>query len=371
MKIIIIAGFTQSLVNFRGHLIKRLKTLGYQVIACAPQNDDRSEKWLKDNQIEFIKINIDTTGINPIKDIKSIFTLYKLFKKIKPDYIFSYTIKPVIYGSYAARQAGIKNIYSMITGLGYTFDRGSFKQNLTGYISKFLYKTALNKNKLVFFQNSDDLEVFHNLKIISQNTQTKIINGSGVDLNYFEYSEHFPKQFAFLLIGRLLKDKGIREYAEAARKIKEKYPEIEFNLIGYFYKNPNCISESVLNTWVREGLVNYLGETADVRPYLKDCSVYVLPSYREGTPRTVLEAMAVGRPIITTDVPGCRETVIPEENGFLVKKQNVDSLVEAMLRLYFNPDLVVSMGKRSREIAEEKYDVHRVNETILVTMEII
>ncbi len=371
MKIIILAGYTPSLVNFRLQLIQDFIKRNYEVIACAPEYHQPTIDKLQQMGVQFKQVNLYVTSMNPFADILSLISLYKLFFKIKPDILFSYTIKPVIYGSIAARMAKIPKIYSLITGLGFSSGSKTFKQKAASFISKILYSIALKYNSCIFFQNNDDKSMFIQKKIISSNTITQIVNGSGVDLDYFKYIPYIKKKnFNFLLIARLLYDKGIAEYVESAKKIRSVYPEIVFNLIGYFYKSPNAISEAQINEWSSAGLINFIGKTDDVRPYLAECSVYVLPSYREGTPRSVLEAMAIGRPIITTDVPGCRETVVDGENGFLVKDHDPDSLTKAMLKLYIDSSLPKKMGERSRKLAEEKYDVHKVNAVILNKMAI-
>lgn len=368
-RIIILAGYTPSLLRFRFHLIRDLVSLGEEVIACAPQYHQETIKELHKIGVQFKQIKLNVTGLNPFVDMVSFFQLVILFRKLKPDILFAYTIKPVLYGSLAGGLLKTPKIYSMITGLGFAFGKDSLKQRIIGKIGNLLYKIALKFNDVVFFQNPDDYTEFKINGLLAQDTNSKIINGSGVDLDYYGLEPNNIKNGnTFLMIARLLKDKGIVEYVEAARKIRKEFPKTKFNLLGYFYDSPNGITRSQINSWVEEGVINYLGEAGDVRPFIKECTVYVLPSYREGTPRSVLEAMAIGRPIITTDVPGCRETVIEGENGFLVKARNVDSLAEAMLRLCFNDDLIIKMGLKSRQIAEEKYDVHKVNRSILQAM---
>ena len=204
--------------------------------------------------------------------------------------------------------------------------------------------------------------------IVNRATSTLVVNGSGVDLKHY-YVTQLPSNINFLLIARLLNSKGVRIYADAARKIKENYPDVLFTLVGKIDENPDAISQNELDQWMNDGVINYLGHLSDVRKAISDCSVYVLPSYyREGTPRSILEAMSMGRAIITTDLPGCRETVIDGDNGFLVKARSVENLVKALLNFIEKPDCVNSMGLRSREIAEEKYDVHMVNSVMIREM---
>jgi glycosyltransferase involved in cell wall biosynthesis len=231
-----------------------------------------------------------------------------------------------------------------------------------------MYSASLRKATLVFFQNADDRNLFFEDGILGRDSSTFVVNGSGVDLNEYPYSPITEKRPAFLMIARLLGDKGVREYVRAARLIRARNPDARFALAGWLDDNPDSIRQVELDKWLESGHVEYLGRLEDVRGAISESSVYVLPSYREGTPRTVLEAMAMGRPIITTDGPGCRETVRHGENGFLVPVKSVSALVEAMQRFIDNPELAAEMGKRSREIAEERYDVHKVNEVMLREM---
>lgn len=233
---------------------------------------------------------------------------------------------------------------------------------------RILYRFALTKAHKVFFQNPDDERLFRELGLMPAAVPSIVVNGSGVDLASFAMSPILKRMPVFLMIGRLIGDKGLREYAEAAKRVKGIHPEARFQLIGWLDTNPDAIAQSELDWWIADGTLEFLGKLDDVRPAIADSTVYVLPSYREGTPRTVLEAMSMGRPIITTDAPGCRETVIDGENGFLVPVKSVDALVEAMLKFIEDPTLAPRMGRRSREIAEEKYDVHKVNAVMLHEM---
>jgi len=370
MKIAIISHYAPSLTNFRGELIKTLVRAGHQVITLGPEAGFESE--LAEIGAEYRQISLQRTGTNPAKDMSTVFALTKLLKKINPDIVLSYAIKPVIYGSLAASLAGISNIYSMITGLGYVFTGESSKQKILFRLVYPMYKSALSKNKIVFFQNPDDLELFRDLKLVSSKGQQIIINGSGVDISHFAYSPPPTEPISFLLMARLIWDKGIGEYVEAARNLKNRYPKVSFKLLGPFDINPTAIKPTDVEKWDKEGIIEYLGEARDVRPYLANSSVYVLPSfYREGTPRSVLEAMSMGRPIVTTDAPGCRETVQEGANGFLVPIKDAEALEKAMEKFILNPELIPEFGLASRKIAEEKYDVRKVNRTILQAMGLI
>ena len=368
MKVVVISAFAPSLINFRGLLLEAMVNSGHEVIACAPSSPQDVIRALAKMGVSYREISLQRTGTNPGQDVKTFFELKNLFHQLAPDIVLCYNIKPVIYGSLAARYARVPNLFSMVTGVGYAFGESSFKQRLIGAIVQPLCRVALKGNTKVFFQNPDDMELFAELNLIRGTEQAVLINGSGVDIEHYREVRPVTEKIVFLLIARLIRDKGLYEYVEAARIIKQHYPEVVFRLVGPFDSNPTAISEATVNQWQGEGVIEYAGETKDVRPYIAGSSVYVLPSYREGTPRTVLEAMSMGRPIITTDAPGCRETVIHGKNGYLVPVKNLDALVEALERFIANPELIPIMGKESRKIAEEKYDVRKVNATILNTM---
>lgn len=366
-RIIVIGSFARSLINFRGHLLKKMAENGHEVLACAPDASSDVQKKLKALGVAYRNIPINRTGLNPVKDIHTTFRLISLFWKEKPDIILSYTIKPVIYGSLAGRMAGVPNIFSIITGLGYAFSDGGPKERLVGAVARFLYKMGMGANTRIFFQNPDDRNIFIEQNLLRSFEQTALINGSGVDVDFFQPAS-FPERVSFLLLARLIKDKGVLEYVKAARIVKDKYPQIRFRLVGWIDEGIQAISRDELDSWIKEGIIEYPGRLDDVRPAIADASVYVLPSYHEGTPRTVLEAMAMGRPIITTDAPGCRETVIDGKNGFFVPVRNAEALAERMEHFIKHLEMIVSMGEESRRIAVEKYDVHKVNKVIMDVM---
>ena len=295
------------------------------------------------------------------------FTLWK----IKPDYILSYTIKPVIYGTLAAKIVGIKHRFALITGLGSVFNEGKSKRSKSLlFIVKHMYKVSLLGAEKVFFQNPDDMELFRKYKIASA-LQSCVVNGSGVDLDYYKFSNP-PGKISFLLLARLLNSKGVRIYFEAAQIVKSLYPNIEFSLAGHIDDlNNDSISRGELDSWIERKVINYYGQMSDVRTAIANCSIYVLPSfYREGVPRSILEAMSMGRAIITTNTPGCKETVIDGENGYLIDPKSVSKLVDAIMKFVNQPETVRKMGVKSREMAEEKYDVYKVNDFMLRKMKI-
>jgi len=369
-RILVLGGLAESLVNFRGELLREMVRLGHEVIACAPDASPGIQQAILDMGVKYRHVEINRTGMNLLHDFRTIGKLVSLFREIKPDVFFGYTVKPVIYGSLAAKIAGVPGVFSMITGLGYVFLSRSIKGRILRFITMFLYRHSLKYNSVVFFQNPDDLQLFLERKLLAATEKALLVNGSGVDIQAYA-PVPFPPEISFLLIARLLRDKGIQEYVEAARIVKRQYPRIRFFLAGWIDSNPEAISEQELQSWQDSGVIEYLGKLSDVRKAIAECSVYVLPSYREGTPRTVLEAMAMGRPIITTDAPGCRETVREGENGFLVPVGDAEALADAMLRFIRTPGMIAPMGKSSCGIACEKYDVRKVNAEILATMGLI
>lgn len=371
MRVLILASFPDSLIQFRGPLLDEIVKKNHVLHVAAPDLIPGSEisQQLAGRDIQVHSLAMQRTGTNPLIDLKALVAMLALIRRIKPDVVLGYTIKPVIFGTLAAWLAGVPNRYALITGLGYAFT-GQAKglRGLVKVLAQGLYRLSLRKAHKVFFQNPDDEALFRCLCLLRPDTPTVVVNGSGVDVASFTVAPLPAGHPHFLLIARLLGDKGVREYAEAAKRIKAANPQVQCSLVGWIDENPDAIRQSELDAWVKAGTISYLGRLQDVRPVIAKCTVYVLPSYREGTPRTVLEAMAMGRAVITTDAPGCRETVLDGENGFLVPVQSADVLVQAMQRFVEDTTLAPRMGLRSRQLAEEKYDVHKVNAVMLLEM---
>lgn len=374
MRVFIFASLSTSLRNFRGPLIRALVDRGHQVHVAAPglYADTATRGWLIARGLTCHDAPFARAGLNPLADLRSLAVLYRLLRHLRPGVFLGYTIKPVIWGLIAAWLVRVPNRVALITGLGYAFTgEAKGKRAVIQGIAKGLYRFALRRATLIFFQNPDDRADFERMGLLPIGVPVVIVNGSGVDVQAYSLAPFPAKPLRFLLIARLLGDKGIREYVSAAHEVRKLHPEIKFHLVGGLDPNPDGISEGEVQLWHDEGSIVWHGALADVRPAIADAHVYVLPSYREGTPRTVLEAMAMGRPVITTDAPGCRETVIDGDNGFLVPVKSIEALAEAMIKFINNPELISKMGQLSRQIAAEKYDVHKVNAVMLKAMGII
>lgn len=366
MKFILISPKNRTVYNFRGDLIKEIQSKGYEVIVTGP-NRDGIEK-IKELGVRFEEIPLNKTGINIIADIKYTINLWKLLKKEKPDATLGYTIKPVIYGSIAAKLAGVKTINSMITGVGYVFTAQTFKAKTIRFFASILYKLGFLSASNVIFQNKDDMEEFLKLKLLKED-KCRLVNGSGVSMERFKPTQ-YPETITFFMLSRVLYSKGVREYLEAAKNVKAKYPHIKFMLLGAVENIQDSMSMDDLKNYIDLGVIEYLGETNDVSKYYSQSSVYVLPSYREGVPRTVLEAMAMARPIITTDAPGCRETVVDGINGFLVAVKDPQQIEGRMTWFIQNPQKIPEMGKASLVLCKERFDVNKVNQDMIRYMNI-
>ena len=368
MKILIISNTAYSLINFRGELIKSLQAKHLKVHVAIPKLDidGESRKSLEGMGCIIHGIALVRAGMNPLSDVHTLLSILKLMINIRPQYVLAYTIKPVIYGMLAARLMRIKNRFALITGLGYAFQADG-KSKAWQKVVQVLYKLALAGAGKVIFQNPDDQALFNKLGLIKKQANT-VVNGSGVDLSYFSQQPLPQGALKFLMIARLLKDKGVQEYIQAAKLVKLDNPQVIFQLAGWLDQNPSAITQQELDRCVNSGVIEYLGKLSDVRLTLANSSVFVLPSYREGTPRSVLEAMAIGRPIITTDAPGCRETVENGVNGILIPIKDSESLASAMIMLINNSSMISSMAKESLRIVAEKYDVKKVNKQMLIAM---
>jgi glycosyltransferase involved in cell wall biosynthesis len=363
-KVLLLGSYAPSLINFRGPLIAAMVERGHEVFAAAPDIDSDVAAKLVALGARPVPVELARTSLDPLATWRSGRQLRALVKRIAPDVMIAYTIKPVVLGAAAARAARVPCFAALITGMGYAFLGGlSPKRLAIRLVAMLMYRRALAASKLVIFQNEDDRRDFRRLRLLPAAKPSLVVNGSGVDLDRFE-PRPVPAETAFLMIARYLRDKGIREYGAAAARLKAEYPELPIRLAGWLDDAPDSIGRAELEAMVAAGIED-LGQLGDVRPAIAGASVYVLPSYREGTPRTVLEAMATGRAVITTDAPGCRNTVVDGENGLLVPVGDSDALYRAMRRFVEEPALALSMGGASLRLVRERFDVNRVNAAIL------
>jgi glycosyltransferase involved in cell wall biosynthesis len=360
---VIVSSQAFSLINFRGSVIRCMVEAGMKVYALAPDYDKELSQLVVDLGAYPVKFSLSRTGINPIRDGLDTLRLALLLRRLRPDVTLGYFIKPVIFGTLAAWLAGVPRRVAMIEGLGYVFTSTGGpeplkRKLLRGLVSR-LYRFALARAQQVVFLNQDDINEFVDAGLV-QDCKVFKLGGIGVDLTEWSLTQPVMKPITFLLIARLLREKGILEYVGAAEIVKARYPAVRFVLLGGLDPNPGSLSKAEVEVWVAEGLLEWPGHVT-VKPWLAHASVFVLPSYREGVPRSTQEAMAMGRPIITTNAPGCRETVDDGINGFLVPVRDVPALAAAMLRFIENPALITAMGLQSRRLAEERFDVAKIN----------
>ncbi len=392
MKILIITGDSNTLLYHRAELLKRFASNSLEVVAAAPGDHESVRSFLRNLGGRFEPLNLARAGMNIVQDAKSLLEIHRLIRRENPDIVFSYAIKPVIYGSIAAKLNRVRKIFALVPGLGYAFaPDGTWKQRIVGFLAKISYSIALRCVDKVFLQNFDDERLFRDRGILPNRIPTHVTAGSGVDIENFPVRPLFSpaklenSKFRFLLISRLLKKKGIHEFAEAARLIQRRYPHARFDLVGPFDPSPDGVPPSEVEAWQNEGILNYHGPTRNVQQFLRKAHCFVLPTYyREGIPRSILEALSTGLPIITTDAVGSRETIeiTPHswnqrtgpavlhcgKNGILVPPRDVKSIVEAMALLLEDPHRALEMGQQSRRLAEARFNVHNVNSSILREM---
>lgn len=364
-KIILASRCAWTLYNFRAGLLRALKKEGHIVIGGGAGGDG-FEDYIMDLGVPFVSLPVDRQGINLPADLKLLWTLYRWYQRERPAIVHHFTIKPVIYGSIAARLAGVPRIINTVTGLGYVF----IEDDVTWlrYIVKKLYSIALNCADFTFFQNRDDLTYFLSNGLV-QAEKAGLLPGSGVDCSFFSpvlVGRSPDAPITFLMVARLLREKGVEEFVEAARLVKETFPMARFQLLGpRDERNPTVVSVSDLARWQEDKIITWLGETTDVRPIMAQADVVVLPSYREGTPRALLEAAAMAKPIITSETVGCREVVEDGVNGFLVPVKNVQALTKAMIHLIQDSALRERMGKAGRAKVEQEFEERSVIKKVM------
>lgn len=388
MKILVLTADANTLIYHRGDLIRDFAAHGCEVVTAAAEDYPHVREFVASLGGRHRAIRMDRSKINPLKDLVTMWDMWRLFRNEKPDALFAYTIKSVVYGCVIARLAGIRRVYALLPGLGFTFVKPvTWQQQILSFISKALHRFALKRADVIFMQNRDDVKLFTEMNMLPPEVSVHVTAGSGVNMDEFPHAPLEPAtdRIRFVLVSRLLISKGVRVFAEAARRIKQLHPHAEFHLVGPFDPNPNRVEESEVRQWVREGTLIHHGMVKDVAALLQTMHVFVLPTwYREGVPHATLEALATGRPIITTNSVGARECVkltaegatqrdnnemlMQGENGFLTQPQNVAAVECAMAWFLKHPAQIAIHGHASRQLAAEVFDVRLVNEIIIRAM---
>jgi glycosyltransferase involved in cell wall biosynthesis len=358
--IVIIGPTTKTLLNFRGHLISDLVAEHYKITVLVSEysSSDIDKLNLLGAKCEFFQMK--RGGLNPLREVITFFSLINKLQKLKPNLVLAYTIKPVIWGGLSCLFVRGTSFIALITGLGYSFEGTSLGKRLLTKIASILYAMSLNRAKFIIFQNADNLNLFISKNICSRE-KSLLILGSGVDKDYFQVADLPNGDPIFLMVGRILRSKGILEYIEAARLVKQLYPSVSFHLLGSPDNSYDAVPMQEVHRWHDLGVINYLGFMEDVRPAILKSHIFVLPSYHEGLPRATLEAMSMGRPILTTNVPGCRETVLVAKNGYLAEKANSNSLATLMIWFIENRDQWKKMGSVSRSLVNKHFDISLIN----------
>ncbi|QPF37915.1 glycosyltransferase family 4 protein [Acinetobacter sp. TTH0-4] len=370
-KIILIGTVASSFYGFRADLIRAMREKQYTVYAFTSEYTDLDLKKIESLGAIPMTYELNRGGLNPLSDIVATYKLSKKIRDIQPDLVFSYFSKPVIFGTIAAKLAKVPKIIGMLEGLGYTFTQQpeglSKKIQLIKKVQVLLYKLALPQlDKLIFLNPDDPKDLIDEYAINVR--KVEVLGGIGLNLKEYPYQPiiNIQQPINFLFIGRLLKEKGIHDFLNAAKIVKEKYPETQFTVLGAIDPhNLGALTQSELDELIASNIIDYPGHVNNVKDWIANCHVFVLPSYREGVPRSTQEAMAIGRAVITTDVPGCRETVQNGVNGFLVPKWNPEALAEKMIYFIEQPEQIEKMGYESYKIAQDKFDAEKVNQRLL------
>ena len=363
----IVSADSETLVSFRGYLIDSLRAEGISVGYVGPAVDAATREWLAARAVRIHEIPIRRNTLAPLSDIRTLLALLRVLRRTRPDAVLVMRIKSSIYGLIAAALAGVPYRFALVTGLGYAFTEqpGNRRWRMLNRIVRGLYRLGLRHATAAAFQNADDERDFRRWRLLPDSVPSTVVNGSGVDTAHYAMSA-LPGGVSCLFAARLLADKGVAEFIEAARIVKAQHPDAVFTVLGPAETNPSAFPMRRLKMEAAKGVIDYRGAVSDIRPFMKACRIFVHPSYyREGVPRSVLEAMAMGRPVITTDVPGCRDTVEPGRNGLLVPPRDAQALAAAILELADDPARAARMGQESRKIAEEKYEVRKVTGDLL------
>lgn len=364
--IVILSSYAESLYNFRGDLIRKLIAEGWRVYALAPDYDAVKQTRVEELGAVPIAIALDRNGMNLLRDLRALLALYRLMRRLRPAIFFGYFLKPVVYGAIAAWLARVPRRVVMVAGLGFIYinaeERVSRKARLLRAVVSQLYRFSFSVSDRVIFQNRDDMALMVGAGIAPPD-RTTLINGSGVNLDRFPFRDAPEPRSSptFIWTGRLLREKGVLELIDAIDLVRQASFECDVILVGGVDSNPGSLTADEVQSWHDRGIVRWMGKVDDVRPYLRQADIFVLPSYREGLPRSTQEAMATGLAVITSDVPGCRETVVEGLNGFLVPVRSARGIADAMLRYLRDPDLIRQHSLESRKMAEQRFDVRVIN----------
>jgi glycosyltransferase involved in cell wall biosynthesis len=363
-RVAVIGGWAPSLIKFRGPLLAAMVARGHDVTGLAADGDDAVRAKLAALGVDFAPLALERAGLDPIADARAIAGLVRVLRRLRPEVVLGYTIKPVIYGSLAARLAGVPRRAAMITGMGSAvMGHATVKQRVIAATARGLYRVGLAQCQAVIFQNEDDRGEL--APMIRRGTHVAVVRGSGVDLAHYARAALPAGAPVFVFLGRLLRDKGIHDFVAAARQIKARWPAVTFRIAGWIDPNPESLDQRELDALIADGTIEYVGAPDDVRPVLAAAHALVLPSYREGTPRSVLEAMSMGRAVITTDAPGCRDTVVDGASGLLVPVRDAGALATAMQRMIEEPGLIARLAAAAYERAVALYDADRVAASVL------
>lgn len=367
-RVCVITAATFSVPQFRIDMIDEFARRGCDVLVLGDELETKWEGYFLSHGVRYRSYPVSRNGMNPVRDLETLRVLTAILRKEHPDKVFTYQAKPNIYGGIAAHLTGV-DFYAMMGGLGSVFRPSSIGARVVKSIVASEYRVSLKAADAVFFQNHEDVKTFEQLNIV-RSDQVVMVHGSGVNLGKFP-QEELPDKPSFLFVGRLVRGKGVLDYLEAARMVKKRYPEASFTLVGPYDSNPTALGPRDIEPYIQDGTVHYEGECRpnEIHDYMKACSCFVLPSYYgEGTPKSALEAMATGRPLIVADAVGCREVVHDGVNGFLVPPKDPESIARAMEMIICDEELLVRMATASRFMAEQQFDVNKVNSVICKTM---
>lgn len=372
LRIAVVGAQPDYLVKLRGQLLRDLVHDGHAVTAVGTHEDHETSRVLQSWGVDYAVVPLSRTGLNPARDLASLRAFSRFFSRLKPDVMLVYTTKSIVWASLGAFLAGVPRRYAMVAGRGYALVRQrGFRATTLRLATKLLMATALHTLSGVIFQNDDDLDLFRRARLVPRRMPMTRVFGSGVELDRFPALPLPQPPITFLLVARLLQSKGIAEFVEAARRVRAAVPGTRFIVVGDSDPGPNAIPPAQIENWKREGIVEFAGYAADVRPFLAKCHVFVLPSTGEGVPRSILEALATGRPVITADTPGCRDTVAENRNGALVPFADPEALATAMLRYADGTEDLAAAGAESRKLAEERFDARSVSRAIRRAMKLV